>query len=158
MLIKLRYAFYSFFLIFMTATITTYFVQQGLIPFYDILDKPLYTPEHQYFRYIWYVIYTLLFMGYYLALVVKKNLEQTLDLNALFMMQLFLQILWAFSFFYMQQIFVSAIVIILLDIVVALLLHSLFFISRRAFLCFFPYFLWLLFATYLNVFLIFLNP
>lgn len=157
MLIKFRYAFYSFFLIFMTATITSYFVQQGLIPFYDILDKPLYTPEHQYFRYIWCVIYILLFMGYYLALNAKKDLEQTLDLNTLFMMQLFLQILWAFSFFYMQQIVVSAIVIVLLDIVVALLLHTLLFIHRGAFLCFLPYFLWLLFASYLNIFMIFLN-
>lgn len=157
MSVKLRYAFYSFFLIFMTATITTYLVQQGLIGFYDILDKPLYTPKHQYFRYIWYIIYTLLFIGYYLALVAKKDFEQTVDLNTLFMMQLFLQILWAFSFFYMQQIFVGAVVIVLLDIIVALLIHSLFFISRGAFLCFIPYFLWLLFATYLNVFLIFLN-
>ena len=157
MLTKLRYAFYSFFLIFMTATITSYFVQQGLIPFYDILDKPPLTPKPIYFSYVWSVIYTLLFFGYYFALISQRDLEQSLDLNALFMMQLFLQILWAFSFFYMQQIFISTIVIVLLDIVVALLLHSLFYINLWAFGCFLLYFLWLLFATYLNIFLTGLN-
>lgn len=157
MFLKLKYALYSFAVIFFSALMTSYFVRSGLEGFYASLDKPLQTPSNLYFRYVWGGIYLLLFSGFYIALNVKKTTEQTLDLNALFLMQLFLQILWAFCFFYMYQIGLSALIIVLLVMVSALLMHSLFFISRWSFLLFMPYFLWLLFATYLNIFLIFLN-
>ena len=157
MYLKIRYGFYSLFLVFATAVICSYLVNTGLEGFYKILNKPLHTPDNHYFRYIWMALYVFLFSGFYIALLANKTLEQSLDLHALFCLQLFLQILWCFSFFYMYQIGVSAIVIVMLDMVVALLMHTLLFINLWSFCFFIPYLLWLLFATYLNVFLIFLN-
>lgn len=154
---KLSAVLYSFFAVYTTAMITTYLVHTGLIEFYDSLEKPIVTPSHDYFRYVWNVIYFLLFIGFYMALISKQNTEQFLDLNALFVIQLFLQILWTFCFFYLQQIWTGIAIIILLDMVAALLMHSLLFINLWSFLLILPYFLWLLFATYLNIFLIFLN-
>ena len=87
----------------------------------------------------------------------RKTLEQFEDANALFVSQLFLQILWTFSFFYMEQLTASAIVIVLLDIVTALMMHTFFFINKWAFALTVPYLLWLLFATYLNIFVVMLN-
>jgi len=157
MYLNVRYGLYSLFLIFVTAVICSYLVNTGLEGFYKILNKPLQTPDNHYFRYIWMALYIFLFLGFYIALLANKTLEQSLDLHALFCLQLFLQILWCFSFFYMYQIGVSAIVIVMLDMVVALLMHTLFFINLWSFCFFIPYLLWLLFATYLNVFLVFLN-
>lgn len=157
MYLKIRYGFYSLFLVFATAVICSYLVNTGLEGFYKILNKPLHTPDNHYFKIIWDALYIFLFLGFYTALVADKTLDQALDLNVLFVLQLFLQILWCFSFFYMYQIGVSAIVIVMLDMVVALLMHTLFFINLWSFCFFIPYLLWLLFATYLNVFLIFLN-
>jgi len=157
MTFRIRDGLYSFLLVFATSVITKYLVDIGLIPFYDILEKPSITPDHHYFTYIWNTIYVLLFLGFYMALATPKNKDQTYDLNTLFILQLFLQIIWTFSFFYMQMIGLSVIVIILLDIIAALLMHTLFFINLSSFGLIAPYFLWLLFATYLNIFILFLN-
>lgn len=157
MLIKLKLAFYSFILIFVTASITKYLVDFGLVPFYDLLDVPSVTPDKQYFRYIWNIIYILLFFGFYLALTSKQTDMQYYDLNSLFIMQLFLQILWTFCFFYIQHITAAALVIVLLNVVAALFMHTLFFINVWSFFLILPYFLWLLFATFLNIYIVFLN-
>ena len=157
MRVKLQYGIYSFALIFVTSLITKYLVNEGLIPFYDILEKPQVTPENNYFKYIWNTLYVLMFLGFYTALLTPQRYEQFYDLNTLFILQLFLQIVWTFSFFYIQQIGVSAVVIVLLDIVAALLMHTLFFINLWSFFLFLPFLIWILFATYLNIFIAFLN-
>lgn len=157
MTLKLKEILYSFVLVFITAQISQYLVHTGLFSFYDFLDKPNLTPQPSYFTYAWNLIYILLFLGFYIALVSEQSPSQYSDLNALFIMQLFLQILWCFSFFYLYQLWASVAVIILLDMVVALLLHSLFYINRWSFFLILPYFLWLLFATFLNIYILFLN-
>ena len=154
---KLQRALYCFITVFLTAYITKYLVNIGLVPFYDLLNIPLVTPNKSYFRYIWNIIYVLLFFGFYFALVSEQNDEQYYDLNALFIMQLFLQILWTFCFFYLHQIGASVLVILLLDIVAALFMHTLFFINVWSFFLILPYFLWLLFATFLNIYILYLN-
>jgi len=154
---KMQQFLYSFLLVFATAVITKYLVNIGLIPFYDLLNKPVATPPHKYFRYVWNGIYVLLFIGFYVALGAKKSREQSYDLNALFIMALFMQVLWTYCFFYLQQLGASVVVILLLDIISALLMHTLLLVSTTAFFLIMPYFIWLLFATYLNVFIVFLN-
>ena len=154
---KIMYAIYSFFLIMATAMITKYFVDMGLIPFYDMLEKPFLTPPKHYFSIIWGILYVLMFVGFYIALIEPKTYTQSLDLHLLFVQQLFLQILWTFCFFYMHQLCISVFIIVLLGIVTAFLMHTLFFIDLWAFILFIPYLLWLLFATYLNVFIVLLN-
>ena len=100
MILKTQQLLYSFLLVFTTAAITKYLVNVGLIPFYDLLEKPAATPPHHYFRYVWNVIYVLLFIGFYVALRAKKNIEQAYDLHTLFILSLFLQVLWTYSFFF----------------------------------------------------------
>lgn len=148
---------YSFILVFVTALISKYFTDVGLETFYDTLIIPETTPEGGYFSFVWGVLYFLLFVSFFIVLSSKKNDEQAKDAHVLFILQLFLQILWCFSFFYMEQLWTSAVVIIILDMVVALMLHTFFYINKWAFVLLLPYLLWILFATYLNVFIIFLN-
>ncbi len=157
MTLKIMQGLYSFVLVFATAWISKYIVNQGLIPFYDLLEKPTFTPDGKYFSYAWMSIYFLLFVSFYLILSSRKTLEQFDDANALFASQLFLQIVWNFSFFYMQQIGASAIVIVLLDMVVALMLHTFIFINLWSFILLLPYLAWLIYATILNIYIYFLN-
>lgn len=157
MALKLMQGLYSFVLVLITALLARYFTEQGMISFYDTLDIPPGTPENHYFSYAWSGIYVLLFLSFYIVLRSRKTLELFEDANALFVSQLFLQILWTFSFFYMEQLTASAIVIVLLDIVTALMMHTFFFINKWAFALMVPYLLWLLFATYLNIFVVMLN-
>ncbi len=154
---KLSNILYSFFLVFITAVVAKYFTVQGMSAFYEVLDIPVVTPENHYFSYIWRGLYFLLFLSFCLILESSIDREQLLDAKLLFVCQLFMQILWTFSFFYLEQLFASVIVIILLDVVVALMMHSFFFISKWAFALTVPYLVWLLFATYLNIAILFLN-
>ncbi|MCM1324427.1 MAG: tryptophan-rich sensory protein [Acetobacter sp.] len=157
MTLKMMQGLYSFVLVFVTAWISKYIVDLGLVPFYDLLEKPEFTPEGKYFSYAWMLIYFLQFISFYLILDTRKTIEQFDDANALFVSQLFLQIVWVFSFFYMQQLGASAIVIVLLDMVVALMLHTFIFINLWSFILLLPYLAWLMFATVLNIYIYFLN-
>lgn len=157
MISKTKALIFSAILIFSTSVLTKYFVDVGLIPFYDILEKPAVTPEKNYFVYIWNTIYVLLFISFYLAFITKQAQEQFIDVCSLSIMVLFLQILWAFSFFYLQQLVSSVIIIIFLDVVSALLMHTFILVNTWSFFLMIPYFLWLLFATYLNIFIVFVN-
>lgn len=154
---RLSNILYSFFLVFITAVIAKYFTAQGMSSFYEILDIPVVTPENHYFSYIWRALYFLLFISFCIILESATDKEHFLDAKLLFVCQLFMQILWTFSFFYMEQLFASVIVIVLLDVVVALMMHTFFYINKWAFVLAIPYLVWLLFATYLNVAILFLN-
>ncbi len=155
--LKIMQGLYAFVMVFITALIASYITRQGLYPFYDLLIKPEMTPENQFFSIAWTINYILLFISFYLVLRTPKTLEQFDDANALFVCQLFLQILWTFCFFFLHQITASAIVIVLLDMVVALMLHTFLFINLWSFILLLPYLIWILYATYLNVYIAFVN-
>ena len=100
MALKFIQGLYSFILIFITAIVSKYFTDIGLEAFYDTINIPQSSPENNYFRYIWRGIYVLLFLSFYIILLSKKSISEFDDANSLFVSQLFLQILWTFSFFY----------------------------------------------------------
>jgi tryptophan-rich sensory protein len=157
MIFKLKQGLYAFILIAITAVLCRYFTQTGMEIFYESLNLPEITPPHHYFRFTWYGIYGLQWLSFYLILTAPLTTEQFKEANALFALQLFLMVLWTFSFFFMEQLIASAVVIVVLDMVVAMMLHTFLFINVWAFLLLLPYLFWLWFATYLNVFIVFLN-
>jgi tryptophan-rich sensory protein len=154
---KISNALYSFALVFITAVSAKFFTFAGLDYFYDTLIISQLTPEQDYFSYIWLFNYFLLFLSFYIVLESKKSIEQFKEANYLFILLLFMQVLWTFSFFYMEQIVISAIVIVLLDIVAGLMLHTFFYINKWSFILLIPYLLWILFASYLNIFISMMN-
>ncbi len=151
MILKLAQGMYSFSLVIFTYISAKYFTDIGVDSFYETLNTSQATPENNYFTYIWKILYTLLFLSFYIVLSSKKSIEQYEDANVLFICQLFLQVLWCFSFFYMEQIIASAIVIFLLDILVLLMMHTFYHINKWAFYLLIPYLLWILFASFLNI-------
>ena len=157
MALKLIQGLYSFILIFITAIASKYFTDIGLEAFYDTINISEATPENNYFKYIWRGIYVLLFLSFYIILISKKSIDQFEDANSLFISQLFLQILWTFSFFYMEQLIASSIVIVMLLAVVFLMLYSFYQINKFSSIVLFPYVIWLMFATYLNIYIAFIN-
>ena len=157
MIDKISNALYSFALVFITAVMAKYFTFAGLEYFYDSLEISPLTPEKHYFSYVWMLNYFLLFLSFYIVLESKKSIEQFKEANYLFILLLFMQVLWCFSFFYMEQIVISTVVIVLLDIIAGLMLHTFFYINKWAFVLLIPYLLWILFATYLNIFISMMN-
>ncbi len=157
MALKITQAIYSFMLVLFTAIFSKYFTDIGLENFYDTLNISDATPKNNYFIYVWRVLYFLLFLSFYIILLSKKSIEQFNDANSLFISQLFLQVLWCFSFFYMEQLIASSIVLILLFGVVLLMMQSFYQINKVAFVLNIPYVVWVLFATFLNIYISFSN-
>jgi tryptophan-rich sensory protein len=157
MALKFIQGLYSFVLVLITWLTSKYFTDIGLDNFYETINISNVSPENSYFTIIWKGLYFLLFFSFYLILTSKKSIEQFDDVNTLFLSQLFLQILWCFSFFYMEQMLASAIVIILLVGVVMLMMHSFYYINKLSFWLCVPYIAWLLFASYLNIYIAVMN-
>ncbi len=157
MALKIIQGLYAFILVFITFLISKYFTDIGLENFYETINVSDATPSNNYFRHIWKVLYILLFLSFFTILLSKKTIEQFDDANALFIFQLFLQILWCFSFFYMEQLFASSFVILLLVIEAFLMVYVFYPINKWAALIIFPYLIWIMFASYLNFYIVFIN-
>ena len=157
MALKISHGLYIFILLFIAAILNKYFVEIGLGNFYDSLNLPVGTTDNFYFILAWRFFYSVLFVSFYIVLQSKSDIEAYSDANALFIMQLFLQVLWCFSFFYLEQISVAAIIIIFYDAMVWLMLIAFKKINFWAYILLIPYAAWLLFATYMNISIVFLN-
>ncbi|MBR5154388.1 MAG: tryptophan-rich sensory protein [Alphaproteobacteria bacterium] len=156
-MLKVIQLFYSLTLVLATALISKYFTDNGLLNFYMMLEIPDVVPPNNYFKIIWRGLYVLLFLSFYIILLSKKTIEQFDDANALFISQLFLQILWCFSFFYMEQLIASSIVLLALILVSLLLAHTFLKINKWAFVLLIPYIAWLFLALSFNVSIVFVN-
>ena len=74
-----------------------------------------------------------------------------------FFTQLILNFSWTPAFFIFKNIIVALIIIILLDIMIFFTIKEFAKVSRLSALFLVPYFLWVLFATYLNIGFLVLN-
>ena len=147
---------YSLILVLITAAFCSYFNRIGMQNFYSEINLSALTPPNIVFPIVWAVLYILLTMAFYFVL---NNADKTLIRPAatLFTFNMFLQVLWTFVFFYNAYFFSGFMVLIILDFAGALLVWAFYQINRTAGLMLVPYFLWLLFATYLNWAVILLN-
>ena len=116
---------------------------------YANLIKPAFSPPDWVFAPVWMFLYFLIFVSliiYVLNCVKDKKIGYYC-----FIVQLLLNIVWVPVFFRLKSIGGGFVVIILLDAVVFLTICQFFKVSKIAAILLIPYFLWLLFATYLNI-------
>jgi tryptophan-rich sensory protein len=88
----------------------------------------------------------------------KKLKKQKNSLLVLFSLQLFLNFLWPVIFFGMHMPLLAFINIALLWISIALLIIDFWKFSKPAAIILIPYLLWVSFASFLNLSIVFLNP
>lgn len=122
----------------------------GITVWHDVLVKPAFVPKVWVFGPVWITLYTL--MGIALYLVWKHNGEKRgVGLSIwLFFVQLFLNILWPFFFFFKQYSETSFIIIGVLWLFVFFTTISFARISKKSAILLIPYILWLTFLGYLN--------
>lgn len=116
---------------------------------YYNLNKPPLTPPDWIFLPIWSILYLTIFIA--LVLYIFKPAKNKKSGYIYFVLQLIFNFLWTPAFFYLQNIPLSLIIIILLNILVILTIQSFYKVSKLSGLILIPYFIWLLFATYLNM-------
>ena len=137
----------SFAVIALTAGLSSYCSYLGINTFYPNLTLPPLNPPNEIFRFVWPILYVLMIISFYIIL----NKENNIRAVTLFTYQLLLHILWCYLFF-TKGLFMFALVdLILLDITVFAMLKAFHTLSPFAAYLQYPYFIWLLFATYINI-------
>lgn len=122
---------------------------------YPTLRKPPLTPPNIVFPIAWGILY--LCMGISAGLIYLSSAPQRDFLIRLFCVQLFSNFIWSYLFFYLRNPLLGMIDILTLDIFVIYYLIKSYPVSKTASVLFAPYALWVLFATYLNGYIMLTN-
>ena len=128
---------------------------EALVEWYPTLAHSPLTPPDRAFPLAWTVLYIL--MGISAGMLYGVRSIYTRFLYVLFAVQLVLNILWSFFFFYLRSPIMGFMDILLLDMFVLLYFVGAYVVKRSAALIMLPYILWLAFATYLNGYIMLYN-
>lgn len=120
----------------------------------ELVKSPL-TPPDSVFPVVWSILYLL--MGISAGLLLSSASRQKWFPLLLFAVQLLLNFTWSISFFYLRSPLMGFINIIMLDILVAAYIAESSKVSKASSVLFIPYLVWILFATYLNGYILFNN-
>ncbi len=129
--------------------------RESMSTWYPLLNKSALTPPGNVFAVVWGVLYIL--MGVSVGLVWGRHTSASWMLLIMFLLQLFLNLLWSFCFFYMQLPVLALVVLLALFLTVAAYVVGCYGQNRLAAFLNVPYMLWLLFATYLNGYVVVFN-
>ena len=121
---------------------------------YEILEKPLLSPPNIVFPIVWTILYVLMGISY--GILDDKLLVDS-DINKIYYTQLIVNLLWSIFFLVFKWRLFSFIWIILLIILVILMIIKFYSKNRISGLLQIPYLIWILFASYLNLFVYLLN-
>lgn len=123
---------------------------------YNLLTKPLFTPPARVFAPVWTFIYLTIFVSFILF-TLKRTRRSKIRGYIYFLVQMVLNIIWIPLFFILKNPGLALADIILLDIFSILTAKNFHKISKQSGLILIPYIIWLLFATWLNAGILFLN-
>lgn len=140
---------------FLVGFTASYFQADAIKNWYPTLIKPALTPPNIVFPIAWSIIY--LCMGISIGLIINSAIEQKRFFVKAFIMQLFFNFTWSIGFFYFQNPLIGFINILLLDIFVINYTLKSYPVSKASSILFIPYVAWLLFATYLNGYILMYN-
>lgn len=121
---------------------------------YNDLIKPTLAPPEIVFPIAWTIIYLLIGISYTLL---KEKGEVPKETQQLYYTQLIFNYLWTFIFFVFRLRLLSVLWIIILDVLVIIMTYQFYKQNKLSGILLIPYILWLLFATYLNISIYFLN-
>ena len=121
---------------------------------YNDLIKPTLSPPGIVFSIVWTIIYLLIGISY---TMLKEKEEVPKENKQLYYTQLIFNYLWTSIFFVFRLRLLSVLWIIILDVLVIIMTYQFYKQNKLSGILLIPYVLWLLFATYLNITIYFLN-
>ena len=131
------------------------FTSEGIDSWYQTLTKPFFTPPNSFFAPVWTVLYLMMAASLYLVLRSKKAGKITAV--GLFIIQLALNVLWSFLFFKLHNPLFAFVDILFLSLVIGQTIAIFSEINRAAGRILYPYLIWVIFATLLNLGVILMN-
>lgn len=124
---------------------------------YEELSLPPFAPPGIVFPIVWTVLYALMGVSSYLIGRRKGDEEKEQQAQSVYIIQLFVNFLWSIVFFGFMSSGLSVLVILVLLALVGLMVYRFYKVEQKAAYLNIPYFLWVLFATYLNIGVLLLN-
>lgn len=122
---------------------------------YNSLIKPFLSPPDGVFLPVWTVLYITILISFILYFTnPNKNKKSG---YIFFFVQLVLNLSWSFVFFKFKSISGGLIIIFLMGVFIFLTIKKFYSVSKVSGLILIPYFLWVLFAAYLNLGFLILN-
>lgn len=121
---------------------------------YNSLQKPVIAPPSILFPIMWTILYILMGVSY--GILEDKSLID-LKTNNIYYFQLFVNALWSIIFFTLKWRLFAFVWIILLVISVIIMIINFYKKNKLSGLLQIPYLLWILFASYLNLSIYYLN-
>lgn len=140
---------------FLVGLTASYFQSASIESWYPLLNKSDITPPNIAFPIVWSILY--LFMGVSIGLIINKENVNKKFFIRLFILQLFFNFIWSIVFFAMQNILLGLINIVILDILVIYYALASYKVKKWSSVLFWPYILWLMLATYLNLYIVIYN-
>ena len=133
------------------------FTTPSIATWYATLQKPFFSPPNWLFAPVWITLFIL--MGISLYLVWDKGLkDKGVKISiSVFAVQLFLNALWSFLFFGLQNPLYGLIEIIILWVAILITIFEFYKVDKKAALLLLPYILWVSIATVLNYYIFVLN-
>lgn len=123
---------------------------------YNSLTKPLFAPSSAVFTPAWIFLYTTIIISLFIFIYKHSEFDKKAG-YIFFSAQMVLNIVWSPVFFGLHDMLSALVIILFLDIMTVLTIIEFYKTSKLAGLLLIPYFLWLLFATYLNFGYLILN-
>jgi benzodiazapine receptor len=134
------------------------FTVKKIPTWYKGLNKPKLNPPDWIFGPVWTILYIMIGFSGWVFWERKLNFEQDeIVFWFFYFFQLFLNFIWTPIFFGLNYLFISFLIIALLDISVLINIILFFLKSSLAGGLLIPYMLWVSFATYLNISIWYLN-
>ena len=121
---------------------------------YNSLNQPPLSPPSIVFPIVWTILYILMGVSYGILKVRNLNDE---DVNFIYYLQLIVNALWSIVFFLLKWRLFSFIWILILDFLVVVMIVKFYEKNKVAGLIQIPYLIWIIFASYLNLTIYFLN-
>lgn len=134
----------------------SFFTSSSVSTWYTTLNKPTFNPPGWIFGPVWTLLYIMIWVSFYFVWKVdfKKKNKQAIGIYSL---QLFLNLIWSFLFFWLRNPFASLIEIIILWCAILANMIVFYRIEKTAGLLLLPYLLWVSFAMILNYSIFALN-
>lgn len=128
----------------------------GGLTWYATLNKLSFSPPNWVFGPVWALLYIMMGISLYLVVIAKaRNREKAIFV---FVLQLVLNALWSIIFFGMKNPTLALVDIAALWIAIFLTIKAFFKISKPSAYLLIPYFLWVSFASILNLSIVLPNP
>ena len=121
---------------------------------YEMLEKPVLSPPGAVFPVVWTILYILMGVSY--GMLKNKNKLDLVEVGVYYG-QLFVNLLWPIFFFILKARLFAFFWIVLLAVLVITMAVRFYRKDETAGLLQIPYAAWVVFATYLNLFVVLLN-